>query len=154
MSSPTSESGSNAITNPENFVSIKNADEGQRSCTYFSCVLNLDGRARKDLTKRERDHLLRIHTNKSVKTTCPQTGATAIIDRNESADMKYVCICGSAILSRDAMREHYKKGCTKIASMVTLDTFRIINPKLTRPDPDDDEAKEIINCDGEDESLP
>ncbi|KAG0247561.1 hypothetical protein BG011_001300, partial [Mortierella polycephala] len=74
----------------------------------------------------------------SVRTTCPTTGATAIFERDPTLGMKFQCICGLVFLSRDAVREHYKKKCSSIGAMVTLDHFRTCDSRMVAADEDGD----------------
>src|SRR5690554_303896 len=76
----------------------------EKKCTHSVCVKGLKGRGRSTLNKHEKDHLLRIHSMTSVRTTCPTTGAIAIFERDPTRGMKFQCICGLVFLSRDAVR--------------------------------------------------
>ncbi|KAK3840481.1 MAG: hypothetical protein JOS17DRAFT_727208 [Linnemannia elongata] len=115
----------------------------QTPCTYWGCLEKQ--RANGDLTKLEKDHILRRHSETPIGFPSKVTGCTVVYRRNPDEDMHFQCICGRLICSRGSVKKHYL-GCENLQGVITGNNYFLLvrseNKSVDVLDGEEDEGED------------
>jgi hypothetical protein len=107
-------------------------------CTYFYCAKGLlekqsacQSNSNEVLTKKERDHILRAHSDTPVRIADTATGCIIIHKRNPELDMRFQCYCGSVMLLRDSVRTHHP--CAQLSGVTVDNKYFLIVSSAREP---------------------
>ncbi|KAF9303815.1 hypothetical protein BG003_001879, partial [Podila horticola] len=118
--------------------------EKKPSCTFYDCVLGLidkkaalgDQDSAEQLTKSEKNHLIRSHSQIPVRVRNTLVGVGVVFERCASNDMAFYCHCKKRYWTRDGLAKHYKEHCCKteippkIAGLKLVDASEVTNEDL------------------------
>ncbi|KAG0340248.1 hypothetical protein BG005_003280, partial [Podila minutissima] len=114
-------------------------------CTFYHCVLGLIDRkatlsgqdSDEQLTKSEKNHLLRSHSQVPVRSRNTLLGVGVVFERCASNGMAFYCHCKKRYWTRDGLAKHYREHCSqtdippKIAGLKLVDASEVTNEDLT-----------------------
>ncbi|KAF9383267.1 hypothetical protein BGX21_001599, partial [Mortierella sp. AD011] len=164
ISSPTKPEKQPCTTDASRYIDSSNTScvEKQKKCSYHRCARLLIEKARSlaelasqtnadlqqeaKLSKPERDHLLRYHSNTPVRLGSLAPGLTVEYARNPDVDMKFQCCCGTTFISRASVARHFGQ-CDLARSMavyphIKCRGFTVLESSMVRPDLNYDDVLE------------
>ncbi|KAF9124818.1 hypothetical protein BG015_005016, partial [Linnemannia schmuckeri] len=117
---------------PPNKVNAKSTSK--TPCTYWLCARDCleKQRANGNLTKLEKDHVLRRHSETPIGFPSKVTGCRVVYRRNPNEDMQFQCICGRLISSRGSVKKHYL-GCANLQGVMTGNDYFLLVRSENKP---------------------